>query len=206
MDLIPALAELGPQMRKIQEQSAMTDLYNAALLFSPFPATEYMDSPAEVWTNVAIGALAVVVAVICVCRMNVLTNRHKLVVRLRYIALFVGSVATTLAPWAFPTNPRVGGLFMELALVIHLLLSAVEWKRGAPAYTRTDWGDLTEQEQENELLLEELGSLDGNPDSLWRRIQRCARVGARILRGDHGCHVQCGRDDGAAGLSRPDPP
>lgn len=168
----------------------MNDIYDLALLFSPYPSSSQLDTPAEVWTNLAIGLLSAVTVVICICRINALNGQHKLIVRLRYIILFVGSTGTALAPWAFPANPRIGGIFLGASLVVYLLLSAAEWKRGAPAYTKTDWGDLTEREQDDELRLDALGSVARYSDTLWGKLQRCTHMVAYILRGGARRHVQ----------------
>ena len=165
------------------------------MLISPYPNTCYFDTPAEVWTNLGVAALAIVLAVICVCRMNVLTDRHKLVVRLRYLILFCGSLSTAMAPWAFPNNPRLGGLILVGALVVHLLLSAAEWKHGAPAHTESDWAKLSYDDDErrrDERYYTECAAMGKNPDDLWCRLQRSLFVVAYILRGDKRRDVQSG--------------
>lgn len=184
------------QMTNEQELSGMTRFKEFTVLISPFPDTCHYDAPAEVWTNVGVLALAVVLSIICVCRMNVLTDRHKLVVRLRYLILFCGSLTTAMAPWAFPTNPRLGGLVLVAALVLHLLLSAAEWKNGAPAHTESDWAKLSFDDDErrcDEIYCSECAAMGENPDSLWCRLQRSLFVVAYILKGDKRRDVQSRR-------------
>lgn len=173
----------------------MTRLKEFTMLISPYPDTCYYDSASEVWANLGVLALSVVLSIICVCRMNVLTDRHKLVVRLRYLILFCGSLTTAMAPWAFPDNPRLGGLVLMAALVLHLLLSAAEWKNGAPAYTESDWAKLSYDDDErrcDERYYTECAAMGKNPDSLWCRLQRSLFVVAYILRGDKRRDVQSG--------------
>lgn len=171
----------------------MTRLKEFTMLIPPYPDTCHFDSSAEVWTNLGVLMLSVVLAIICVCRMNVLTDRHKLVVRLRYLILFCGSLTTAMAPWAFPANPRFGGLVLVAALVLHLLLSAAEWKNGAPAHTESDWAKLSYDDDErrcDERYCTECAAMGKNPDSLWCRLQRSLFVVAYILRGDKRRDVQ----------------
>ena len=179
--------------------SEMTKLGEFLMLLSPYPDNPYFDTPSEVVTNLVVAALSLILAVICICRMNVLTERHKLVVRLRYLLLFCGAVGTALAPWAFPDNPRLGGLILLHALVLHLLLSAPEWKHGAPQHTVSGWTPLSEEDERNcdDLYCARCLELGGDPNSLWCRLHRCFRMVVRILRGDRRWDVQRGVEDGA---------
>lgn len=183
-------APVLPLTTKEPEQLGMNDVL---MLISPYPNTRYFDTPAEVWTNLWIAVFAVVLAVICICRMNVLTNRHKLVVRIRYLLLFCGSVSTAMSPWAFPDNPRLGGFILLVTLVVHMLLGAAEWKHGPPRYTESNWGDLPEPERAcDEQFCNHCRSMGTNPDALWCRIKRCLYVVAYILRGDRQRDFQSG--------------
>ena len=76
------------QMMSEQGPSGMTRFNDFLMLLSPYPENPYFDTPGEVMTNLGVASMALVLAVICICRMNVLTARHKLVVRLRYLILF----------------------------------------------------------------------------------------------------------------------
>ena len=194
-DQIGIIARVVQALQTTNEQglSGMTRLKEFTMLISPYQDNCYFDSPAEVWTNLGVVALSVVLSVICVCRMNVLTGRHKLVVRLRYLILFCGSLTTAMAPWAFPANPRFGGLVLVAALALHLLLSAAEWKNGAPAHTESDWAKLSYDDDErrcDERYCSECAAMGKNPDSLWCRLQRSLFVVAYILRGDKRRDVQ----------------
>lgn len=183
------------QMMNEQGLSVMTKMKEFTMLMSPYLDACHFDSPAEVWTNTGILVLSIVLAIICVCRMNVLTDRHKLVVRLRYLILFCGSLTTAMAPWAFPTNPRFGGLILVAALVLHLLLSAAEWKNGPPAYTESNWGNLPVKDRIcDEWYCYECESMGSNPDALWCRIKRSINMVAYILRGDRRRDVQRGAE------------
>ena len=196
-DHIGIIARAVSALQTTNEQglSGMTRLKEFTMLISPYPNTCYFDTPAEVWTNLGVAALAIVLAAICVCRMNVLTDRHKLVVRLRYLILFCGSLSTAMAQWAFPNNPRLGGLILVGALVVHLLLSAAEWKHGAPAHTESEWAKLTYARSCDEQFCDECGALGGDTDSLWCRFWRSVHVVSYILRGDRRRHLQP-RNDG----------
>lgn len=166
----------------------MIDIHN----FTPYPATGCLDTHIEIWTNLAIGFVASCIAVICVYRMNVLTARHKLVVRLRYLILFVGSLATVMAPWAFPENTRMGSLIFAGALLAHLLLSAVEWKNGAPKYMESQWSRLSVERKCDEQYCNICRDLGQNPNSLWCKLRRCWNVVVYILRGDKRWNLQPG--------------
>ena len=199
-DHIGIIARAVSALQTTNEQglSGMTRLKEFTMLISPYQDNCYFDSPAEVWVNLGVLALSVVLSVICVCRMNVLTDRHKLVVRLRYLILFCGSLTTAMAPWAFPANPRLGGLVLMATLVLHLLLSAAEWKNGAPAYTESDWAKLPlddDERKRDESYCSRCAAMGKNPDSLWGRLQRCLFVVAHILRGGKRRNVQS-RDAG----------
>ena len=196
-DRIGIIARVVQALQTTNEQglSGMTRLKEFTMLISPYLDTCYFDSPAEVWTNLGVVALSVALSIICVCRMNVLTDRHKLVVRLRYLILFCGSLTTAMAPWAFPANPRLGGLVLMATLVLHLLLSAAEWKNGAPAYTESDWAKLSFDDDEricDESYCSRSTAMGKDPYSLWGRLQRCLFVVAHILRGDKRRNVQSG--------------
>lgn len=187
------------QMMSEQGPSGMTRFNDFLMLLSPYPENPYFDTPGEVMTNLAMAALSLILAVICICRMNVLTERHKLVVRLRYLLLFCGAVGTALAPWAFPNNPRLGGLILLHTLVLHLLLSAPEWKHGAPEYTISGWTPLPEEDERNcdDLYCARCLELGVDPNSLWCRLLRCFRMVTHILRGDRRWGIQRGDEDGA---------
>ena len=194
-DHIGIIARAVSALQTTNEQglSGMTRLKEFTMLISPYPDACYYDSASEVWTNLGVLALSVVLSIVCVCRMNVLTDRHKLVVRLRYLILFCGSLTTAMAPWAFPDNPRLGGLVLVAALVLHLLLSAAEWKNGAPAHTESDWAKLSYDDDErrcDERYCFKCAAMGKNPDSLWCRLQRSLFVVAYILRGDKRRDVQ----------------
>lgn len=196
---IIARVVLALQMTSEQGPSGMTRLDDFLMMLSPYPDNPYFDTPSEVVTNLTVAALSLVLVVICICRMNVLTERHKLVVRLRYLLLFCGAVSTTLAPWAFPNNPRLGGLILLHAIVFHLLLSAPEWKNGAPQHTVSGWTPLPEKDEKNcdELYCNRCLELEKDPNSLWCRIRRCFRMVTHILRGDRRWGIQRGAEDGA---------
>ena len=196
-DPIGIIARVVSTLQTTNEQglSGMTRLKEFTMLISPYSDNCHFDTPEEVWANLGVLALSVVLSVICVCRMNVLTDRHKLVVRLRYLILFCGSLTTAMAPWAFPANPRLGGLVLMATLVLHLLLSAAEWKNGAPAYTESDWAKLSLDDDEriyDECCCTEYAAMGKNPDSLWGRLRRCLFMVAHILRGDKRRDVQSG--------------
>lgn len=196
---IIARVVLALQMTSEQGLSGMTRLNEFLMLLSPYPENPYFDTPREVMTNLGVAGLALVLSVICICRMNVLTERHKLVVRLRYLILFCGALSTAMAPWAFPDNPRLGGLILIHALVLHLLLSASEWKHGAPRHTVSDWTPLSEEDERNcdDLYCARCLELGGDPNSLWCRLHRCFRMVVHILRGDRRWDVQRGPEGGA---------
>lgn len=180
-------------MMKEQGQLGMNEMI---MLMSPYPDGRYFDSPFEIWTNMAIAVFAVAVSVICICRMNVLTERHKLVVRIRYLTLFCGAISTAMSPWAFPNNPRAGGLMLVAALVVHLLLGAAEWKNGPPGYTESKWDDLPKDERLcDDLYCSKCASMGIDPDALWCRIKRSVHMVAYILRGDRRWDIQ--RGDGS---------
>lgn len=196
-DQIGIIARVVQALQTTNEQglSGMTRPKEFTMLISPYPNTCYFDTPSEVWTNLGVASLAIVLAVICICRMNVLTDRHKLVVRLRYLILFCGSLSTAMAPWAFPNNPRLGGLILAGALVVHLLLSAAEWKHGAPAHTESEWARLSYERSCDEQYWDECVAMGGYTDTLWCRFRRSVHVVAYILRGDRRRHLQP-RNDG----------
>ena len=187
------------QMTSEQGPSGMTRLNDFLMLLSPYPENPYFDTPGEVMANLGVAGMALVLTVICICRMNVLTARHKLVVRLRYLILFCGALSTAMAPWAFPDNPRLGGLILIHALVFHLLLSAPEWKNGAPQYTVSGWTPFPEEDERNcdDLYCARCLELGVDPNSLWCRLLRCFRVVTHILRGDRRWGIQRGAEDGA---------
>ena len=194
-DQIGIIARVVSTLQTTNEQglSGMTRLKEFTLLISPYPDNGLFDTPTEVWTNLGVLALSAVLSIICVCRMNVLTDRHKLVVRLRYLILFCGSLTTAMAPWAFPTNPRLGGLVLVAALVLHMLLSAAEWKNGAPAHTESDWAELSvdgDERKRDESYCSRCAAMGKNPYSLWSRLQRRLPVVRHILRGDKRRNVQ----------------
>lgn len=200
-DPIRIIARVVRALQTTNEQglSAMNKLREFLMLLSPYPDNPYFDTPSEVATNLAVAGLSLILVIICICRMNVLTERHKLVVRLRYLLLFCGAVSTMLAPWAFPNNPRLGGLILLHALVFHLLLSAPEWKHGAPRYTVSGWTPLTEEDERNcdEVYCNRCLELGKDPNSLWCRIHLCFRMVIHILRGDRRWNVQRGVEDRA---------
>ena len=200
-DQIGIIARVVSALQTTNEQgpSGMTRFNDFLMMLSPYPENPYFDTPSEVVTNLTMAALSLVLVVICICRMNVLTERHKLVVRLRYLLLFCGAVSTALAPWAFPNNPRLGGLILLHALVFYLLLSAPEWKHGAPQYTVSGWTPLPEEDERNcdDLYCARCLELGVDPNSLWCRLLRCFRMVTHILRGDRRWGIQRGAEDGA---------
>ena len=200
-DPIWIIARVVRALQTMNEQglSVMNKIREFLMLLSPYPDNPYFDTPSEVVTNLAVAGLSLVLVVICICRMNVLTERHKLVVRLRYLLLFCGAVSTALAPWAFPNNPRLGGLILLHAIVLHLLLSAPEWKNGAPQYTFSGWTPLSEEDERNcdDLYCARSLKLGVDPNSLWGRLRRCFRMVTHILRGDRRWGIQRGAEDGA---------
>ena len=86
-------------------------------------------------------------------------------------------------------------LVLVAALVLHLLLSAAEWKNGAPAYTESDWAELSFDDEErkcDESYCSRSTAMGKDPYSLWGRLQRCLFVVTHILRGDKRRNVQSG--------------
>ena len=71
-DQIGIIARVVQALQTTNEQglSGMTRLKEFTMLISPYPSTCYFDSPAEVWTNLGVLMLSIVLAIICICRMK----------------------------------------------------------------------------------------------------------------------------------------
>lgn len=195
---IIARAVTGLQTTNEQGLSEMTKLGELTMLLSPYPNNAPFDTPGEIWANVFITIMASMLMVICICRMNVLTDRHKLIVRIRYVILFCGAMSTAMAPWAFPNNPRMGGMLLVAALLFHLLMSAAEWKDGAPPHMISWWGALCIDDERkcDDLYCAQCAAMGRDPNSVRCRCERIIRMVAYILRGDRPRHLQ--RGDGGA--------
>jgi hypothetical protein len=163
----------------------MNNLYE--FLVAIFPKNVNFDTPEEVWTNFAIIALAVILSIICICRMNVLDqNKHLFIVRMRYLILFTGSIGTVLAPWAFLNNHLAGALILTGSTVIYMLLSVSQWKDGAPFYTQITWNKLYEEKKYDARFCDTCLAMGTDTHSMWCKLRRCIYMVKYIFRGNNG--------------------
>mgnify|MGYP003605893559 CR=1 FL=1 len=139
----------------------------------------------SVWSTATATAINVLVALICICRMNaLLSTKHRLVIRLKYVVLFTLSVGGALAPWAFPVAANLSGALLGAGMVMYLLLSALDWQHGPPVYTETDWATLNNKREDcNHEQTDLFCACVGKPVArLWCRLGHRWEVVKRILR------------------------
>lgn len=85
--------------------------------------------------NVTMAFLGIFMAAICVCRMNALDyKRHRLKTRIKYLALFGGSIAAAGDPLLFPSMPGMGHVVLMLSVIVGALCSTWDWRDGPPPY------------------------------------------------------------------------
>lgn len=82
--------------------------------------------------DAAITLLGVGIVFMCICRMGLLTPKHKLSLRLCYVSLMASAFCMAFSPWLFVGYPRTGALLFAMAVVWHLYALGAEWKHGRP--------------------------------------------------------------------------
>jgi hypothetical protein len=129
--------------------------------------------------QVLLTVFGLLLAGICVCRMNTLSPaRHKLGTRLKYLLMFGGSLALAGDPWFFPRHEGLGTLLFLVTVTVGVLLSSPDWRRGPPAYHNKC---ATQQELFDASISRQLGSLASGVRRLFRRA---GQLVARTVRGD----------------------
>jgi len=68
----------------------------------------------------------------CLCRLNSMSAKVCKRVRLQFVLLLVGSLASGLQPMFFQQWPGVGQTLFSAAVLIGLVLSMSRWKSGPP--------------------------------------------------------------------------
>ena len=77
--------------------------------------------------------LGMVVMFICLCRMSRMSNKHRWGPRLSYVSLFTASFTLSFAPWLFGAEfVRLGAALFSLAVIGHLVVISLDWRRGEP--------------------------------------------------------------------------
>ena len=86
--------------------------------------------------DVGVFVLGMVVMFICLCRMSRMSNKHRWVPRLSYVSLFTASFTLSFAPWLFGAEfVRLGSALFSLAVICHLIVIGLDWRRGEPPRT-----------------------------------------------------------------------
>ena len=83
--------------------------------------------------DVGVFVLGMVVMFICLCRMSRMSNKHRWGPRLSYVSLFTASFTLSFAPWLFGAEfVRLGSALFSLAVIGHLVVIGLDWRRGEP--------------------------------------------------------------------------
>lgn len=83
--------------------------------------------------DMAVAALGIAVMLICLCRMNQLERKHMLSHKLSYVVLFTASFCLSFAPWLFGARfVRLGSVIFVAAVILHLVVIGLSWRRGPP--------------------------------------------------------------------------
>ena len=83
--------------------------------------------------DVGVFVLGMVVMFICLCRMSRMSNKHRWGPRLSYVSLFTASFTLSFAPWLFGAEfVRLGAALFSLAVIGHLAVIGLDWRRGEP--------------------------------------------------------------------------
>lgn len=83
--------------------------------------------------DVGVFVLGMVVMFICLCRMSRMSNKHRWGPRLSYVSLFTASFTLSFAPWLFGAEfVRLGAALFSLAVIGHLVVIGLDWRRGEP--------------------------------------------------------------------------
>ena len=86
--------------------------------------------------DVGVFVLGMVVMFICLCRMSRMSNKHRWGPRLSYVSLFTASFTLSFAPWLFGAEfVRLGAALFSLAVICHLIVIGLDWRRGEPPRT-----------------------------------------------------------------------
>lgn len=80
-------------------------------------------------------ANGVLIGYVCICRLNVMTCRVLASVRVKYVALMVGSLAYGSQPILFGEWPTISGIILHFTVTVSVLTGWVRWKGGPPADT-----------------------------------------------------------------------
>ena len=86
--------------------------------------------------DVGVFVLGMVVMFICLCRMSRMSNKHRWGPRLSYVSLFTASFTLSFAPWLFGAEfVRLEAALFSLAVICHLIVIGLDWRRGEPPRT-----------------------------------------------------------------------
>lgn len=65
--------------------------------------------------------------------MSRMSNKHRWGPRLSYVSLFTASFTLSFAPWLFGAEfVRLGAALFSLAVIGHLVVIGLDWRRGEP--------------------------------------------------------------------------
>lgn len=88
--------------------------------------------------DITVALLGLFTMFICLCRMSQLTKRHLLLPRLSYVGLFTASFCLSFSPWLFGAQfVRVGSVIFVSAVIAHLIVIGLSWRRGPPPEMET---------------------------------------------------------------------
>ena len=68
-------------------------------------------------------AVCLLVAYMCICRLNSRASAHFKKVRIKFILLLVGSIASGLQPLFWATLPDVGSLTFSSAVCLYMIIN-----------------------------------------------------------------------------------
>ncbi len=77
----------------------------------------------------------VFIGYVCICRLNVMTCRVLASVRVKYVAIMVGSLVYGSQPILFSEWPTISGLLLHFTVTVSVVTGWERWKGGPPADT-----------------------------------------------------------------------
>lgn len=80
-------------------------------------------------------ANGLLIGYICICRLSAMSVRVLASVRLKYVALMVGSMAYGSQPILFAEWPTTSGLLLHFTVTFSLITGWERWRFGPPADT-----------------------------------------------------------------------
>lgn len=97
----------------------------------------------DAWLIYSNAAICAGVAAAALVRLNATTHRTQPAIRLQFVLLLAGALASALQTLVWGEVPSGGSVLLSAALLIYMSLGLRRWLHGAPPDTQSDWMGLS---------------------------------------------------------------